>query len=104
MFHTISINNYVNTSDFNKGFGFYLVQYNGFNSMVDEIHYWNPNLNFWLTLQTVNEVTREFLDLFETGLPEKQPKNNTVSEEFALKMLAITRANANTIKPNEFLK
>lgn len=107
MFYKMSLNKYIEPSDFTKGSGFYWVEYHSFNGMMDEITFFNQRNNLWYSLGIINELPRELLDYFEMDpeqLEVEKESTNMVSEDFALKLVAISRANANTIKVNEFLK
>lgn len=102
MYYKIQTDNYPQISDFTKGFGFYLVH--NTSGGFKDVHYFNPVNNFWLTLDGVMNLPKEFLDLFEQDVVEEtKQKEGYVSESFALKAMALAKANTNTIKVSDIL-
>ena len=110
MFYKIELLNFPTTNDFKFGTGLYLITFVGPNLIKSAIHYFNPISNIMLILDDTDRVPKEFLDLFKDKKEDASDTNtddltiHRVTEDFALKMLAISRANANTIKVSELLQ
>jgi hypothetical protein len=104
MFHKITLNGYPGTLDFTKGQGFYLVDYT--NGHMSNIHYWNPSNVRWITLEIAQNFPKEFLDLFEETVPIAETGTGKVSlsEDFLLKLIAVSKVNSQTVKLNDILK
>jgi len=104
MFHKITLNGYAGILDFTKGQGFYLVDYT--NGLMSDIHYWNPLNSFWATLEIAQNFPREFLELFEETVPIAETGTGKVSlsEDFLLKLIAVSKVNSQTVKLNDILK
>lgn len=104
MFHKITVSKeYADLNDLNKGQGFYLVKTN----LGEDLQYVNPSTNFWITLEPSNNLPKEFLDLFESGIPEKEDVVDDklkVSENFILKAMAMSKANSQSIKITDIIK
>lgn len=109
MFHKITLSDYVKIEDFNKGFGLYLIDYKGLNGLINDVHFYSPKHAFCSAFCSALDITenmpQEFLDLFEEKEQTKEVESNTnlVSEEFALKAMAIAKANSQTIKVSDIL-
>lgn len=92
------------SSDFSKGHGFYLINYT--NGSFPDIHYFNPLTNYWMTLEVAQNFPKEFIDLFEDVKPisETEPGKVALSENFLLKLLAVSKVNTQSVKLNDILK
>tara|TARA_R110002012_G_scaffold321174_1_gene547886 strand:+ start:1118 stop:1411 length:294 start_codon:yes stop_codon:yes gene_type:complete len=90
---------------FSKGPGFYLVKYNGFNGLVDEV-YFLPKQGFYFVMGQWNVLPDGFIDIFDNGIPKKEDVevDKMVSESFALKAMALAKANTQSIKISDILK
>jgi hypothetical protein len=104
MFHKITLNGYPGALDFKKGQGFYLVDYT--NGAMSDIHYWNPLNSYWIPLEFAQNFPREFLELFEETVPIAETGTGKVSlsEDFLLKLIAVSKVNSQTVKLNDILK
>lgn len=87
MFYKIKVNNdIVEVSHFTNGSGFYIVKTNKNSDLV----YFNENTEAFFFIEPTMYVPKKILDLFEQSEVEEKPiSENTVSEDFALKMLSI---------------
>ena len=108
MFYTIELQKVVTSEDYTKGLGFYLVKYNGWSGMVDAINYFNPVNGFMLYLEPANIYPKEFLELFEEGY--EKPKEiaedgkMSMSEDFVLRLIAVSKVNTQSVKLNDIIK
>jgi len=104
MFHKITLNGHPSTLDFTKGQGFYLVEYTTW--QMSDIHYWNPSNVYWITLEIAQNFPMEFLELFEETVPVSVSAIGKVSlsEDFLLKLIAVSKVNSQTVKLNDILK
>lgn len=106
MFYTLELENYPNTEDFKDRFGFYKVKNASQN--ITTVEFYNPVSNNWFTMAlNITEIPQEFLDNWEEKdvEPPKEPsqQDRFVSENFALKAMALAKANTNTIKVSDIL-
>lgn len=97
MYHKITTANYPVTSDFKLGFGFYLVSIEI--NKTTELVFFNPIMNVHTFICPVSELPVEFLALFEER--GKEEITGFVSEAFALRAIAIAKANIETVKIKE---
>lgn len=105
MYYKIQTNGYPTESDFNLGFGFYMVHNKGQN--LTDIYYYNPKNNWWSIMQPISDMPSDFLKLFEEKedvVEETKQKEGYVSESFALKAMALAKANTQTIKVSDIIK
>lgn len=105
MYYKIQTNGYPNLENFDKGFGFYLVR-NVLDNLEDVIFY-NSNNRSFLYLSPISEIPSEFLSLFEDKEEEDEKtshKEGYVSEMFALKAMALAKANTQSIKVSDIIR
>lgn len=105
MYYKIQTNGYPTESDFNLGFGFYMVHNK--EQDITDIHYYNPSSNWWVVLESTYKMPSDFLKLFEEKeevVEETTQKEGYVSESFALKAMALAKANTQTIKVSDIIK
>ena len=108
MFYKIELKDYPNPTagHFSKGTGFYWVK--NTLSNTEDIHYYNSTTGFWLVMESVSLTPQNLLDLWEDPIEEVVEgviqKENMVSETFALKAMAMAKANTQGIKITDILK
>jgi len=84
----------------NQGNGFYLCNING----IIEVWLINGMYTYPLNLGNKDDFPREFLEFIEEKTIEDEPvKKGFISEDFALKAMAIAKANTQTIKISDIL-
>jgi len=101
MFYTINIKtDWFTIEEFNKGNGFYKV----IGPVRSDIHYFNNG--YWVTLEAMNIIPKEFLEFWDQEEPGKteEPGKLTVTEDFFLKTIAISKANTQNIKITDIIK
>ena len=107
MFHKITLNGHPSTLDFTKGQGFYLVEYTTW--QMSDIHYWNPSNSYWITLEIAQNFPMEFLEFLElfeetVQIAETGTGKVSLSEDFLLKLIAVSKVNSQDVKLNDILK
>ena len=102
MFYKIETQAFPAATDFKLGNGFYLVHQLDINQHV--VHYYNNGI--WLTLQNTEDAPflKELFESVQLEESEIKEQPNYVSEEFALKAMAIAKANSQSIKVSDVLK
>jgi len=109
MMHKLTVATYPDLTSFQSGSGFYEVfqQSDG----TSWLYYFNITTNMYYMLEDINVVPREVLESLRGKQEEKQEEmekpipalEGMVSETFALKAMAIAKANTQTIKMSDIL-
>lgn len=108
MFYTIELSQFLQTHHFTFGTGFYLVRYDGVQNSQDEIVFYNRKTSVWSYISTVYDAPTKLIELFEkeeAPEPEIAPTGTiSMSEDFLLKLVAVSKVNPRTVKLSDILK
>jgi len=110
MFYKLNVESTPYGNNFDRGLGFYLVEYSrNTNPMLDEIWYYNPKTNANLCIEVGDNIDESIRCLFESDVKNEKvvvlEKENTsnISEEFFLKAIALSRMDMSDVELNQIL-